>query len=297
MATSAAHQHTLARAAPIAGVGLHSGVAVHGAIRPAPANAGIRFVRSDLGGDNVIAARAEAVTQTRLGTVIANAAGAEVSTIEHLMSALAGLGVDNATVELDGPEAPIFDGSSQAFVELIDAAGLKRQSASRHYIEIMQTVEIMDGDKRASLSPAAGFEMAFEIDFKSAAIGTQLIDVELDEAAYRREIAPARTFGFLHEVEALRKMGLARGGTMENCLVIDGDVLINPEGLRFEDEFVRHKALDALGDLYLLGAPLIGRYESVRGGHELNNALARALLGRPAAWRRRALADDLAAVD
>ncbi|HLK26052.1 MAG TPA: UDP-3-O-acyl-N-acetylglucosamine deacetylase [Caulobacteraceae bacterium] len=290
-------QRTLARPAPIAGVGLHSGAQVRGAIRPAAANAGIRFVRTDLGGDNVIAATAEAVTQTRLGTVIANGAGAEVSTVEHLMSALAGLGVDNATIEIDGPEAPIFDGSSQAFVELIDQAGRRRQSAPRAYIEILEAVEIADGDKRAALVPSAGFEMAFEIEFASAAIGAQLIDLELDEAAYRRDIAPARTFGFLHEVEALRKMGLARGGTMENCLVIDGEVLLNPEGLRYPDEFVRHKALDALGDLYLLGHPLIGRYESVRGGHELNNALARALLARPTAWRRRALADDLAAVD
>jgi len=293
MATSVAHQHTLARAAPIAGIGLHSGAEVRGAIRPAPANAGISFVRTDLGGDNVIPAHAEAVTQTRLGTVIGNAAGAQVSTIEHLMSALAGLGVDNATVEIDGPEAPIFDGSAQAFVELIDAAGLKRQTAPRAYIEILEPIEIAEGDKRAALTPAARFEMAFEIGFASAAIGAQLIDLELDEAAYRREIAPARTFGFLHEVEALRKMGLARGGSMENCLVIDGDELVNPEGLRFPDEFVRHKALDALGDLYLIGAPLIGRFESVRGGHELNNALARALLARPGAWRRRALADDL----
>ncbi len=297
MAASKVHQHTLARAAPIAGVGLHSGAEVKGAIRPATAGAGIRFVRSDLAGDNVIPARAEAVTQTRLGTVIGNAAGASVATIEHLMSALAGLGVDNATIEIDGPEAPVFDGSAQAFVEAIDAAGLIEQSAPRSYIEILEPVEIVDGDKRAALSPAAAFEMAFEIDFASAAIGAQVIDLALDEAAYRREIAPARTFGFLHEVEALRKMGLARGGTMENCLVIDGDALLNPEGLRFEDEFVRHKALDALGDLYLLGGPLIGRYRSVRGGHELNNALARALLARPGAWRRSAVAGDLAGAE
>ncbi len=292
MATS--HQHTLARAAPIEGIGLHSGVQVRGAIRPAPANAGISFVRTDLAGDNRIPARAEAVTQTRLGTVIANAAGAEVSTVEHLMSALAGLGVDNAVVELDGPEAPIFDGSAQAFVELIDAAGLERQPADRTAIEVLQPIEITDRDRRAALLPATRFEMAFEIDFAAAAIGVQSIDLALNPAAFRREIAPARTFGFLHEVEALRNMGLARGGSMENCLVIDGDALVNPEGLRFPDEFVRHKVLDALGDLYLLGAPLIGRYESVRGGHELNNALARALLARPNAWRRRVAAADLA---
>jgi UDP-3-O-[3-hydroxymyristoyl] N-acetylglucosamine deacetylase len=292
-----AHQHTLARAAPIEGIGLHSGVQVRGAVRPAPANAGISFVRTDLDGDNRIAARAEAVTQTRLGTVIANAAGAQVSTVEHLMSALAGLGVDNAVVELDGGEAPIFDGSAQGFVELIDASGLERQSAERAAIEVLEPIEIVVGGKRAALLPAARFEMAFEIDFPSAAIGAQAIDLALDPAVFRREIAPARTFGFLHEVEALRKMGLARGGSMENCLVIDGDTLVNSEGLRFPDEFVRHKVLDALGDLYLLGAPLVARFESVRGGHELNNALARALLARPSAWRRRVAADDLAEAD
>jgi UDP-3-O-[3-hydroxymyristoyl] N-acetylglucosamine deacetylase len=294
MATSAAFQHTLARPAAIAGVGLHSGVDVKGAILPAAADAGIVFVRTDLAGDNSIPAIAEAVTQTRLGTVIGNAAGAQVSTIEHLMSALAGLGVDNAIVELGGPEAPIFDGSAAPFVALIDAAGLARQAAPRAYIEMLEPVEIVAGDKRAALYPADRFEMAFEIDFPTAAIGAQRIDLALDADTYRREIAPARTFGFLHEVEALRKAGLARGGSMENCLVIDGDTLANPEALRFADEFVRHKLLDALGDLYLLGGPLIGRFESVRGGHELNNALARALVARPEAWRRRVAVDDLA---
>jgi UDP-3-O-[3-hydroxymyristoyl] N-acetylglucosamine deacetylase len=292
MATS--HQHTLARSAPIEGIGLHSGVQVRGAIRPAPANAGISFVRTDLAGDNRIPARAEAVTQTRLGTVIGNAVGAEVSTVEHLMSALAGTGVDNAVVELDGPEAPIFDGSAKPFVDLIEAAGLKQQATARAAIEVLEPIEVVDGDRRAGLYPAGRFEMAFEIDFPSAAIGAQMIDLALDPETYRREIAPARTFGFLHEVEALRKMGLARGGSMENCLVIDGDTLANPEGLRFEDEFVRHKVLDALGDLYLLGAPLIARFESVRGGHELNNRLARALIARPTAWRRRVAPADLA---
>jgi UDP-3-O-[3-hydroxymyristoyl] N-acetylglucosamine deacetylase len=295
MATSAVHQHTLARPAPIEGIGLHSGLAVRGAIRPAPANAGIAFVRTDLAGDNRVPAHAEAVTQTRLGTVIANAAGAQVSTVEHLMSALAGLGVDNAVVELDGPEAPIFDGSAKPFVDLIEAAGLSAQAAARAAIEVLEPIEIVDRDKRAGLYPADRFEMAFEIDFPTAAIGAQMVDLVVDPDTFRREIAPARTFGFLHEVEALRKMGLARGGSMENCLVIDGDALVNPEGLRFPDEFVRHKVLDALGDLYLLGAPLIARFESVRGGHELNNALARALIARPKAWRRRVAADDLAA--
>jgi UDP-3-O-[3-hydroxymyristoyl] N-acetylglucosamine deacetylase len=263
-------------------------------LRPAPAGAGVSFVRTDLAGDNRIPARAEAVIRTQLGTVIGNDAGAEVSTIEHLMSAFAALGVDNVVVELDGPELPIMDGSAAPFVRLIDRAGLKRQDAPRRYIEIVEPIEIVDGDKRVALTPAARFEMAFEIAFASAAIGDQRIDIVLDEAAFRDELAESRTFGFLHEVEALRKAGLARGGSMDNCLVIDGDELMNPDGLRISDEFVRHKALDALGDLYLLGAPVIGRFEGVLAGHTLNNALARALLARPEAWRMRLHTEELA---
>ncbi|HEX4196357.1 MAG TPA: UDP-3-O-acyl-N-acetylglucosamine deacetylase [Caulobacteraceae bacterium] len=294
MATSAVFQHTLRAPVAFEGVGLHSGQVMSCVLRPAAAGAGISFIRTDLAGDNRIPARAEAVTRTQLGTVIGNAAGAEVSTIEHLMSAFAALGVDNAVVELDGPELPIMDGSAGPFVELIDRAGLKRQDAPRRYIEILEPIEAVDGDKSAALVPADQFEMAFEIDFKSAAIGGQRIDMVLDEAAFREGVAESRTFGFLHEVEALRKAGLARGGSMDNCLVIDGDELMNPEGLRSTDEFVRHKALDALGDLYLLGAPIIGRFEGVLAGHTLNNALARALLARPEAWRTRLYSEALA---
>jgi UDP-3-O-[3-hydroxymyristoyl] N-acetylglucosamine deacetylase len=263
-------------------------------LRPAASGAGISFIRTDLAGDNRVPARAEAVTRTQLGTVVGNAAGVEVSTIEHLMSAFAALGVDNAVVELDGPELPIMDGSAGPFVRLIDQAGLKRQDAPRRYIEILEPIEVVDGDKSVALVPADQFEMAFEIDFKSSAIGAQRIDIVLDEAAFRDGVAESRTFGFLHEVEALRKAGLARGGSMDNCLVIDGDELMNPEGLRSADEFVRHKALDALGDLYLLGAPIIGRFEGVFAGHTLNNALARALLARPEAWRARLYSQALA---
>ncbi len=282
-----AYQHTLGKAVSFSGVGLHTGQDISGALKPAAPDTGIVFVRTDLAGDNRIPARAEAVSQTRLGTVIANAAGASVSTIEHMMSAMAALGLDNAVVELDGPEAPILDGSAGPFVRLIDAAGLEAQSAPRGYIEITEPVEIRDGAKRVALMPAERFEMAFEIVFDSAAIGTQTIDVALDEAAYREGIAEARTFGFLHEVEALRAAGLARGGSMDNCLVIEGDALLNEGGLRLPDEFVRHKALDALGDLFLLGAPVIGRFEGSLSGHTENNALARAVLARPEAWRRR----------
>lgn len=294
MAASAVFQHTLRGPIAFDGVGLHSGQTMNCVLRPAPTGAGVSFVRTDLTGDNRIAACAEAVIRTQLGTVIGNGAGAEVSTIEHLMAAFAALGVDNVVVELDGPELPIMDGSAQPFVRLIDRAGLKRQAAPRRYIEVVEPIEVVDGDKRAALVPAERFEMAFEIAFTSAAIGGQRIDIVLDEAAFRAELAESRTFGFLHEVEALRKAGLARGGSMDNCLVIDGDELMNPDGLRISDEFVRHKALDALGDLYLLGAPVIGRFEGVLAGHTLNNALARALLARPEAWRARLHTEDLA---
>ena len=283
---SEVHEHTLAGSAICAGVGVHTGAHVRLSIRPAPSGAGIVFVRTDIKDrDNRVAARADMVVAARLGTVIANAAGVTVSTIEHLMAAMAMLGVDNATVELDGPEVPIMDGSALPFVQLLDRSGFRRQEAPQRYIEVLETVSVVEGDKRASLSPCDHFEVAFEIEFPSAVIGKMRIDLEVTEDSFRRELAAARTFGFIEEVEALRAAGLARGGSLENVIVIDGDRVLNPEGLRFEDEFVRHKALDAIGDLYTLGAPLLARFEGVKAGHALNNALVRALLARPEAWR------------
>jgi UDP-3-O-[3-hydroxymyristoyl] N-acetylglucosamine deacetylase len=237
---------------------------------------------------------AEAVIATRLGTVIANAAGATVSTIEHLMAALAALGVDNALIELDGPEVPIMDGSALPFVQLLDRVGRRAQGRSRRVIEITAPVVVTEGAKRAALVPANSFEVDFEISFGSAAIGRQRVVTAADEAGFRRELADCRTFGFLHEVEALRAAGLARGGSMDNAVVIEGDRVLNPEGLRRPDEFVRHKALDAVGDLYVLGAPILGRFESRCGGHGLNNQLCRALLAQPGAWRVRTPALELA---
>ena len=288
MASTDGCQHTLAGAAIFAGVGLHTGQHVRVAIRPAPADSGVVFVRTDIRDrDNRLPALGEAVVQTRLGTVLGNGAGVTVSTVEHLMAAMCALGVDNAVVELDGPEVPIMDGSSQSFVDLLDHAGLRRQEAARRYIEVLESVEVVDGDARATLSPASRFEVAFEIDFETAAIGRQRVELVLDKQSFCAELAECRTFGFLHEVEALRQVGLARGGSIENVVVFDGDILVNPEGLRRPDEPVRHKALDAIGDLYLLGAPLIGRYEGVKAGHGTNNAVVRALLARPTAWRIR----------
>ncbi len=295
MASSVDQQHTLASPATFAGVGVHTGRNVKVTVRPALVNAGVTFIRTDIEvGDNRIPARGDLVVKTRLGTVIGNAAGATVSTIEHLMAALAALGVDNATVEVDGPELPIMDGSAQPFVLALDRAGRRAQEAPRRYIEILETVEVVDGDRRAALMPADGFEMAFEIHFDSHAIGRQMIDLTIDEATFRSELADSRTFGFAHEVDALREAGLARGGSLDNVVVIDGDRVLNPEGFRRPDELVRHKALDALGDLYLLGGPVIGRFEGVRAGHDLNNALVRALLARPEAWRVRGHAESFA---
>ena len=241
------------------------------------------FQRTDLACPP-IRASVEAVVDTRLGTVVGDASGVRVSTVEHLMAVLCGLGVDNALIRLDGPEIPIMDGSAEPFVAIVDRAGRRAQGVMRPFLKLLRTVEVSNGDKTASLAPCDGFEMAVEICFPSQAIGRQTLELSLHEGSFRSELADARTFGFLHEVEALRAAGLARGGSLDNAVVIDGDTIVNPEGLRRPDEFVRHKMLDAFGDLALLGRPLLCRYEARFPGHELNNALGRALLADPAAW-------------
>ncbi|HEY8572609.1 UDP-3-O-acyl-N-acetylglucosamine deacetylase [Phenylobacterium sp.] len=290
-----AFQHTVRAPALFAGVGVHTGAYTRVAVRPAPADSGIVFVRTDITDrDNRVPCTAESVVKTQLGTVIANAAGVTVSTIEHLMAALVMAGIDNAVVELDGPEMPIMDGSSWPFVRILDRAGKRMQEQPRRFMEILESVEVVDGDKRAALKPADGFEVAFEIRFPTAVIGRQSIDMAVDEATWRRELADCRTFGFLHEVEALRSMGLARGGSLENVVVIEGDRVLNPEGLRRPDEFVRHKALDAIGDLYVLGMPILGRFEGELAGHAINNQLVRALVARPNAWRVQTFVEELA---
>ncbi len=288
------HQHTLAGPAIFAGVGLHGGQRVRAAVLPAPPGSGVVFVRTDVKGDNRVVAIGSNVVDTRLNTMIGNSAGVTVSTVEHLLAALAALEVDNAVVELDGPEVPIMDGSAEPFVQMIDHTGRRRQEAPREYLRVLAPIEVRDGDKRARLVPSSRFEMSFEIAFDSPAIGRQRVDLAMDEASFRGELANCRTFGFLHAVEALRSAGLALGGSLENAVVTDGDGVLNPEGLRHPDEFVRHKALDAMGDLYLLGCPLIGRFEGLYAGHALNNALVREVLARPKAWRRCTLSPDLA---
>lgn len=290
-----AFQHTVRAPALFAGVGVHTGAYTRVAVRPAAPDSGIVFVRTDVtGADNRVPAAPETVCKTQLGTVVGNADGVTVATIEHLMCALVMLGIDNAVVELDGPEMPIMDGSALPFVQILDRAGKRAQDAARRYLEVLAPVAVADGDKRAALKPAAGFEVAFEISFPTAVIGRQYVDLAMDERAFRSEIADCRTFGFLHEVEALRAMGLARGGSLDNVVVIEGDRVLNPEGLRRPDEFVRHKALDAIGDLFVLGAPIIGRFEGELAGHAINNQLVRAVAASPDAWRERTLVEELA---
>ena len=290
-------ERTLIGPAICAGVGVHTGQRVRLAIRPAPTGTGIVFVRTDVTDrDNRIVVSGDVVVDARLNTMIENAAGVQLSTIEHLMAAFCALGVANVIVEVDGPELPILDGSALPFVQLLDRAGFRRQEAPVRYIEILEPIHVTDGDKHAALYPCDRYEMRFEIDFDNPVIGNQVVDFVVDEQTFRDEIMAARTFGFAHEVEALRQAGLARGGSLENAVVIDGDDILNPGGLRMEGEFVRHKALDAIGDLYVMGAPLLGRYEGYKAGHAVNNLLVRALLAAPHAWREVVLEPQLAQV-
>jgi UDP-3-O-[3-hydroxymyristoyl] N-acetylglucosamine deacetylase len=278
-------QTTLAATATAAGVGVHSGSHARVALRPAGTQTGVVFVRRDLAGDNLIPAHAAQVTDTRLGVTIANGAGASVAVVEHLLSALSGLGVDNVIVEIDGPEVPILDGSSAAWVALIQEAGVRTLNAPRRVIEILKPIAVVDGQAQARLEPAGRFELDVAIDFASAAIGAQRAHVAPTPETFADDVGFARTFGFAHEVAQLQAMGLARGGSLENAIVVDGDAVVNPEGLRADDEFVRHKILDAIGDLSLAGAPIKGRFVGKRSGHGAHVKLVRALLADRSAWR------------
>ncbi|MGJ3232917.1 MAG: UDP-3-O-acyl-N-acetylglucosamine deacetylase [Oceanicaulis sp.] len=289
------HRTTLESAAVCAGIGLHTGARVRMVMKPAPVGAGIVFLRTDLEvGDNRVPARRELVRSTDLGTTLVNAAGASVATVEHLMAALAGLGVDDILIELDGPEAPAMDGSSAPFVDLMLRAGLKHLPAPRRGIQVLKPVAVEDGARRAMFLPSVKPAIDVEIDFEDAAIGRQHFAFEVSREAFIEAVAPARTFGFRRDLAALLKAGLARGGSMENAVVLDEGKVANPEGLRFADEFVRHKALDALGDLYLAGAPILGLYRAVRPGHGLNAKAVAALLADDTAWRWSMIENDAA---
>jgi UDP-3-O-[3-hydroxymyristoyl] N-acetylglucosamine deacetylase len=278
-------QRTLKTTVQATGVGLHTGEKVYLTLRPAAIDSGIVFRRVDLAHPADIRAEAYAVNDTRLSTCL-EANGARVATIEHLMSALAGLGIDNAIVELTSPELPIMDGSAGTFIFLLQSAGIAEQAAAKKFIRIKKTVEVKDGDKWVRFEPFNGYKLNFTINFTHPVFANtkQNVTVDLGEQSYIKEVSRARTFGFMQEVEYMRSQGLALGGSLDNAIVMDEYRVINPDGLRFEDEFVKHKVLDAIGDLYLLGHPLIGAFSGHKSGHALNNALCRALLADESAW-------------
>jgi UDP-3-O-[3-hydroxymyristoyl] N-acetylglucosamine deacetylase len=278
-------QRTLKSIVRAVGVGVHTGEKVSMALRPAPVDTGIVFCRSDLPGNPGIPAKALNVTNTTMATVIEKD-GARVSTVEHLMSAFAGLGIDNAFVDVSGEEVPIMDGSAGTFVFLIQSAGIEEQAAAKRYLRVLKRIELEDGDKKVRLEPFDGFKIGFTIEFSHPVFDAAASEVEIDfgEVSYVRDVARARTFGFTQDVEMLRSKGLGRGGSLDNAVVIDDFRVLNAEGLRMDDEFVMHKALDAVGDLYMLGRPLIGAFYGHKSGHALNNLLVRKLLADTSAW-------------
>lgn len=279
-------QNTLSKAATFRGTGLHSGASVTMVVRPAPAGHGIWFRRTDLSeGDTRILARWDTVVPSKLCTLIENDSGVTVSTIEHVMAALAGSAIQNALIDIDGPEVPILDGSSAPFVAGFLAAGITRQNAQVRVLRILAPVEVRDGDAVARLEPSDMFEIDFAIDFTDAAIGRQEKRLNLSNGTFVRELSDSRTFCRNADVQNMRARGLALGGTFENAVVFEGDRVLSPGGLRHADEPVRHKMLDAVGDLALAGGPILGRYTGIRAGHALTNRLLRQLFATPGAWR------------
>jgi UDP-3-O-[3-hydroxymyristoyl] N-acetylglucosamine deacetylase len=278
------YQQTIAEKVSCTGIGLHSGEPTQLTLHPARAGEGLRFIRTDGGSHVEIPARSSEVSSTRLATTLGRG-DASVRTVEHLLSALYGLGIDNARIELDGPELPVMDGSAAPFVYLIRSAGVFRQRERRRSLRIRRPIEIRDGDRSIRVEPARDLRVHYAVDFEHPAIGRQEIELApLDAERFEREIAAARTFGFLRDVRALWGAGLARGGSPENTVLLDDTRVINPQGLRWRDEFVRHKVLDLCGDLALLGMPLVGHVSVERGGHALHQQLVAAILERPDAW-------------
>jgi UDP-3-O-[3-hydroxymyristoyl] N-acetylglucosamine deacetylase len=280
-------QTTLRSQATVTGVGVHSGLPVNLTLGPAPIDAGFIFVRTGLdGSDREVQAVAESVIATEFATVLGDRDGPLVSTSEHVLAALRGMGVDNATVEVDGPEVPIMDGSAAAFVAAIDQAGIVTQSAARRFIQVLKPVQVAIGDSFAELRPhAGGFRVEVEIDFTNPVIGQQSYMLDLSPERFRREISRARTFGCMNDVAGLWSAGFALGASFENTVVFDEERLLNTEGLRYADECARHKVLDVVGDLALAGLPLLGAYHSVRGGHKVNHAVLKAMLADRTSWR------------
>lgn len=278
-------QSTVKNAIEIQGVGLHSGQMISMRLLPAAENVGISFVRTDItDGDNVIPALWNYVVDTQLCTVIGNENGATVGTIEHVMSALRGCGVDNVIIEIDGPEVPAMDGSAMPFVDAIEAVGTEQQAVPRRVIRVLKEVTVEEDGKKVSLKPDEACTFAGEIEFDHGEIGYQRFETQLVNGNFKHDIAEARTFGFKHEVEWMRSQGLALGGSLDNAIVLDTDKVLNPEGLRFTNEFIRHKLLDAIGDLYLAGGPILGLYDGVKAGHMMNNKVLHALFADDANW-------------
>lgn len=278
-------QRTLNNIIRATGVGLHTGEKVYLTLHPAPVNTGIIFRRTDLDPVVEILAKAENVGETTLSTTLMNG-DVRVSTVEHLLSAMAGLGIDNAIIDVTAPEVPIMDGSAGPFVFLLQSAGIKEQEEPKQFIRIKRPVTVTNGDKVASFKPFDGFKVSFSIDFDHPAFHNRTLKAEVDfcSTSFVKEVSRARTFGFMHEIEYLRSQGLARGGSMDNAIVVDEYRVLNEDGLRYEDEFVKHKILDAIGDLYLLGNSLIGEFVAHKSGHGLNNALLRELISQKDAW-------------
>jgi len=278
-------QRTLKNSIKATGVGLHTGDKVLLTLRPAAANTGIVFRRIDLDVPVEIEARAGNVGDTSLSTTLENG-DVRVSTVEHLLSAFAGLGVDNAYVDVSAPEVPIMDGSAAPFVFLIQSAGIVEQNVAKRFVRILQPIEVSDGDKKAALTPFDGFKMSFGIEFDHPAFvdRPKIAVIDFSSTSFVREVSRARTFGFLNEIEMLRENNLALGGSLDNAVVVDDYRVMNDDGLRYDDEFVKHKILDAVGDLYLLGHSLIGAFHGFKSGHALNNQLLHALLANQSAW-------------
>ena len=277
-------QRTVAREVCSSGIGVHSGKKARLTIKPAPANHGIRFVRTDLPGTPKIAALFNQVVDTSLATVIGSD-GCIVSTIEHLMSALSALSIDNALIEIDSYEMPIMDGSARPFFDMLESAGFEEQEAHRCFFIINEAFELREGDKFVGAYPYDGRKLSCTIEYDHPLIQKQTISVDIDAQIFREEISPARTFGFLHEVEMMKRFGLARGGNLENAIVIDQDGIVNPGGLRFKDEFVRHKLLDCIGDFSLLGMPIIGHLVTHRSGHAFNHTFLESLFQNKSIWQ------------
>jgi len=289
-------QRTLKNPIRATGVGLHSGEKVYMTLRPAPANFGIVFRRTDLDPPVDVPAKADLVGDTAMASTLAQGE-VRISTVEHLLSAFAGLGIDNCIVELSAPEVPIMDGSAGPFVFLVQSAGIEEQAAAKRFVRILKKVRVEQGDKWAEFAPYDGFKVAFEIEFDHPVFKrhTRRAEVDFHSTSFVKEVSRARTFGFMRDYEMLRERNLAKGGSLDNAIVVDDQRVLNEDGLRYEDEFVKHKVLDAIGDLYLLGHSLIGSFTAYKSGHGLNNQLLRKLLADGTAWEEVTFSDYAAA--